>query len=69
MELSLASTAALHDDVEIPLLGFGTFKIPDGPDVEQAVAPALNAGYRHIDTAMIYGNERGVGRAIAASGP
>jgi len=68
MDITLASTAPLHDGVDIPLLGFGTFKIPEGRAVEQAVATALNAGYRHIDTAMIYGNERGVGRAIAASG-
>lgn len=68
MNLSLTSTASLHNNVDIPLLGFGTFKIPDGPDVEQAVATALAAGYRHIDTAMIYRNEKGIGRAIAASG-
>jgi len=68
MTLSLATTATLHDDVEIPLLGFGTFKMADGTEVEQAVTTALELGYRHIDTAMIYRNETGVGRAIAASG-
>ena len=68
MTLSLDTTVPLHNGARIPLLGFGTFKIPDGPDVEQAVATALDAGYRHIDTAMIYRNEAGVGRAVAASG-
>lgn len=68
MTLSIATTVPLHGTVDVPLLGFGTFKIPDGPDVEQAVAAALAAGYRHIDTAMLYRNEAGVGRAVAASG-
>ncbi len=68
MTLSLDTTVSLHNGARIPLLGLGTFKIPDGPDVEQAVATALDAGYRHIDTAMIYRNEAGVGRAVAASG-
>ncbi len=68
MTLSLDTTVPLHNGAAIPLLGLGTFKIPDGPDVEQAVATALDAGYRHIDTAMIYRNEAGVGRAVAASG-
>ena len=44
------------------------FKVQDGDDVETAIASALDAGYRHIDTATIYRNEDGVGRAIAASG-
>ncbi len=69
MSISLDTTVvALHGDVDIPLLGFGTFKVKDGEDIEQAVATALDLGYRHIDTAMIYHNEEGVGRAVAASG-
>ena len=68
MSISLDTTVALHGDVQMPLLGFGTFKVKEGQDVEQAVATALDLGYRHIDTAMIYRNEEGVGRAIAASG-
>ncbi len=68
MNLSLDTTVALHGTVHIPLLGFGTFKVRNGQDVEQAVATALDLGYRHIDTAVIYRNEEGVGRAIAASG-
>ncbi|MGK9043133.1 aldo/keto reductase [Agrobacterium deltaense] len=51
----------------IPALGFGTFRIP-GADVLRIVPHALKAGFRHIDTAQIYGNEAEVGEAIAASG-
>jgi 2,5-diketo-D-gluconate reductase A len=57
----------LSDGVQIPQLGFGTFKIPP-EDAERAVTEALQLGYRHIDTAAIYGNEQGVGAAIAKSG-
>ena len=53
--------------VPIPQLGFGVWQVPDA-EVEAAVATALEVGYRHLDTARIYGNEEGVGRAIAASG-
>ena len=67
MALSLDSTVLLHDDVAIPQLGFGVFKVQEGDDVEAAIATALDEGYRHIDTATIYRNEDGVGRAIAAS--
>ena len=67
MTLSLDSTVLLHGDVAIPQLGFGVFKVQDGDEVEDAVATALDVGYRHIDTAAIYRNEEGVGRAIAAS--
>ena len=57
----------LHDGVEIPQLGFGVFQVP--PDDTQAVVEeALAVGYRHIDTAAAYRNEKGVGAAIAASG-
>ena len=68
MSISLDTTVSLHGNVNIPLLGFGTFKVKDGEDVEQAVTTALELGYRHIDTAMIYRNEEGVGRAVAESG-
>jgi diketogulonate reductase-like aldo/keto reductase len=57
----------LRDDGEIPQLGFGVFQIPQEQTVE-AVTRALDAGYRHIDTAAIYGNEGEVGQAIKASG-
>jgi len=57
----------LNDGHEIPQLGFGVFQIPP-PETERAVGFALDAGYRHIDTAEMYGNEEGVGRAIRAAG-
>jgi 2,5-diketo-D-gluconate reductase A len=57
----------LHDGVEIPQLGFGVFQIPP-EDTQEAVEEALGVGYRHIDTAAAYGNEAGVGAAIAATG-
>jgi 2,5-diketo-D-gluconate reductase A len=60
-------TVALNDGTEIPQLGFGVFKV-DPADTERIVSDALEIGYRHIDTASVYGNEEGVGRAIAASG-
>ncbi|MEW6859238.1 aldo/keto reductase [Trueperella pyogenes] len=53
--------------MNIPQLGFGTYKISND-DAPQAVASALAVGYRHIDTAQMYGNEAGVGEGIAASG-
>ncbi|MFE6904435.1 aldo/keto reductase [Streptomyces sp. NPDC057717] len=57
----------LNNGVEMPQLGLGVFQVPDFEAVS-AVSTALEAGYRSIDTAAIYGNERGVGRAIASSG-
>jgi 2,5-diketo-D-gluconate reductase A len=57
----------LNDGRTIPQLGFGVFKV-DPAQTERIVSDALEVGYRHIDTAAIYGNEEGVGRAIAASG-
>ncbi|MHC4250270.1 MAG: aldo/keto reductase [Planctomycetota bacterium] len=66
--LDIASTVKLRSGHEMPLLGFGVFQIADGEECERAVREALDAGYRHIDTAAMYGNERSVGRAIAASG-
>jgi 2,5-diketo-D-gluconate reductase A len=57
----------LHDGIEIPQLGFGVFQVPPD-DTEKVVEQALEAGYRHIDTAAAYRNEKGVGRAVASSG-
>jgi len=57
----------LNDGHSIPQLGFGVFKV-DPNETERIVTDALEVGYRHIDTARIYGNETGVGRAIAGSG-
>ena len=58
----------LADGNEIPLLGFGVWQVPDGPECVQAVRSALELGYRHIDTAQAYGNEASVGRALRESG-
>lgn len=60
-------TITLNNGVAMPQLGFGVFQVPND-ETEQAVTAALAAGYRSIDTAAVYGNEEGVGRAIAASG-
>ena len=57
----------LSNGVEIPQLGFGVFQIPP-QQTKQAVAKAIQAGYRHFDTAQAYFNEEGVGQAIAESG-
>lgn len=58
----------LNNGVEIPIIGFGTWQTPDGDIAKHAVEVALNAGYRHIDTAAAYGNEKSVGQAIKNSG-
>ena len=60
-------TLTLNNGVRMPQLGFGVFQVPDD-ETATAVGHALDAGYRSIDTAAVYGNERGVGRAIADSG-
>ncbi|MFS2241903.1 aldo/keto reductase [Microbacterium sp. OR16] len=60
-------TLELNDGNSIPQLGYGVFLVP-ADDAERAVTEALEAGYRHIDTAAIYKNEEGVGAAIAKSG-
>ena len=57
----------LNDGSSIPQLGFGVFQI-DPSETAQAVTEALEVGYRHIDTAQMYGNERGVGEAVRQSG-
>jgi 2,5-diketo-D-gluconate reductase A len=56
----------LNNGVEMPILGFGVFQIPE-EDTEQAVVDALSVGYRHLDTAASYMNEEAVGRAIKQS--
>jgi diketogulonate reductase-like aldo/keto reductase len=61
-------TRMLADGNEIPLLGLGVWQVPEGRACEEAVGWALEAGYRHIDTAQAYGNERSVGRALRDSG-
>ncbi len=58
----------LANGVEMPILGFGVFQIPEEKDCIQAVTDALDVGYRHIDTAASYMNERAVGQALHESG-
>lgn len=60
-------TATLPSGRAIPLMGFGTWRL-SGPEATSATAYALSVGYRHVDTATIYGNEREVGAAVQASG-
>ena len=64
----LNETFTLKNGVKVPKLGLGTWQIPDGDEAYNSTKWALEAGYRHIDTAMAYGNEASVGRAIKDSG-
>jgi len=61
-------TIKLNNGIEMPMLGFGTFQITDSKQCEQSVSVAINAGYRLIDTAEAYGNEKYVGNAIKNCG-
>ena len=67
-KISLSSTYRLHNGVQIPIIGFGTWQVKNGEEAYQAVLNALKAGYRHIDTAEGYYNEESVGQAIKDSG-
>lgn len=60
-------TLTMHDGRQIPQLGFGVFQV-DPAETAEVVGRALEVGYRHIDSAQMYGNEQGVGEAIRASG-
>lgn len=64
----MVKTLKMNNGLEIPLLGFGTFKAADGEESYQATLAAIKAGYRHIDTAAVYKNEVSVGKAIKDSG-
>lgn len=61
-------TVKLNNGVEMPILGFGVYQVPDGSDCEKAVSEAIEVGYRMFDTAQAYGNEESVGNAIKKSG-
>ncbi|MFI5747725.1 aldo/keto reductase [Streptomyces sp. NPDC051644] len=65
--MSKVPSITLNNGVEMPQLGFGVWQVPDD-EAAKAVATAIESGYRSIDTAAIYENEAGTGRAIAASG-
>ena len=68
MLMTLGSRAKLNNGVEIPYFGLGVYQTPPGEATMRAVSYALKIGYRHIDTAELYGNEADVGRAVLASG-
>ncbi len=68
LQLNLDSKAKLNNSVEMPVLGLGVYQSPPGKTTQNAVEYALDCGYRHIDTARIYGNERDVGDGLRESG-
>ncbi|NEE32502.1 aldo/keto reductase, partial [Streptomyces sp. SID7982] len=65
--MSKVPSLTLNNGLDMPQLGFGVWQVPDD-EAEKAVATAIETGYRSIDTAAIYENETGTGKAIAASG-
>ena len=67
MSFTLNSTAKLNNGIQIPRLGLGVYQIPPGNSTVKAVKYALEIGYKHFDTAMIYGNESDVGKALKES--
>lgn len=67
-ENSLKQTVTLNNGISMPILGLGVWKTKSGKECKEAVLNALEAGYRHIDTARIYDNEKDVGQAIQESG-
>ena len=66
--MNINSTKKLNNGIEIPYLGFGVFQVKDGDETVNAVRWAIEAGYRHIDTAQAYRNEKSVGQGIIQSG-
>ena len=66
--MAIQSTITLNNGTVIPQIGLGVFRTPDGDTTVNAVQTALENGYRHIDTAMIYRNETCVGEGIRRSG-
>ncbi|MEM8859135.1 MAG: aldo/keto reductase [Chloroflexota bacterium] len=66
--MSIGKRVTLNNGVKMPQFGLGVFQSKEGPEVENAVRAAIDFGYRHIDTAAIYGNEEGTGKAVRDSG-
>lgn len=64
----MTDTVTLNNGVKMPQFGLGVWKAKDGPETENEVRWALECGYRHIDTASLYGNEKSVGKALKDSG-
>jgi diketogulonate reductase-like aldo/keto reductase len=67
-EITIDTTVKLNNGVKMPIFGLGTFQMRSGKETQQAVLYALEAGYRLIDTAQMYGNEEDVGQALIKSG-
>jgi diketogulonate reductase-like aldo/keto reductase len=67
-EITIDTKLKLNNDIEMPIFGLGTFQMRSGKETQQAVLYALEAGYRLIDTAQMYGNEEDVGQALRKSG-
>jgi len=67
MSININTKIKLNNGVEIPLLGLGTWEITEGETIIDTIRLALSKGYRHIDTARIYGNEKGVGKGLKLS--
>jgi diketogulonate reductase-like aldo/keto reductase len=67
-KLRIDTKVRLNNGIEMPILGLGTYQAEGGKEARQAVSYALEIGYRHIDTAAMYGNEEDVGKAIKGSG-
>lgn len=65
---SMSDTYTLNNGVKIPIIGFGTWQTPNGSVAKESVKIAIQAGFRHIDTAVAYGNEKSVGEGIKESG-
>lgn len=65
---SLKDTFTLNNGYKIPCIGFGTWQTPNGETAVNSVIEAIKSGYKHIDTAAIYGNEKSIGKAIKESG-
>jgi len=67
MSLNINSKVKLNNGIEMPIFGLGTWEISEGETILNAVQIAISNGYRHIDTARIYGNEKGVGKGLKLS--
>jgi len=65
---NLQDTVTLHNGISMPGFGLGVWKVEDGNEVINSIKYAIEAGYKSIDTAAVYGNEEGVGQAIKESG-
>ena len=66
--MDINASVTLNNGIRIPVVGLGVFRSPPGKTTRRAIQYAFEAGYRHIDTAYIYGNESDVGKAVAKSG-